>query len=427
MGQAGRPAKPLDPDASHAARLGAELRARRKSRGLTLEAFAAVIGYSPQHVSEVERANASFSGAFVAACDRALGADGQLTSLFPPVVREQAVLRHQRSAARAGLPLGCAAGSHIDAGEDVDPTNRRGLLGAGAATALGGLGVIAAQPAAARDVDPDLPAHWTRLLSLLGRHDAMYGPRDVLDTVCHELRVIADHRRAARGELRTQLMRVESRWAQFAAWLSNDSGQVSKRNAWADHALHLARDADYRDMIAFVHLRQSQWAAQDVNAERAIALAEAALRVSGTSAQTRARCALRAAFGHALADDPTACQRQLAHGEDLMARADCLRVPPWVGRATIRSHVRPDEARCWLWMRPSKAIPLYENVLRDWPRERIRDHGLHQARLAVACARAGELDRAQVEGRKALATTRTTGSAGATRELKRLGAALSAA
>jgi hypothetical protein len=53
MGQAGRPAKPLDPDASHAARLGAELRARRKSRGLTLEAFAAEIGYSPQHVSEV--------------------------------------------------------------------------------------------------------------------------------------------------------------------------------------------------------------------------------------------------------------------------------------------------------------------------------------------------------------------------------------
>jgi hypothetical protein len=75
-------------------------------------------------------------------------------------------------------------------------------------------------------------------------------------------------------------------------------------------------------------------------------------------------------------------------------------------------------------MRPSKAIPLYENVLRDWPRDRVRDHGLHQARLAVACAQAGELDRAEAEGRKALATTRATGSAGATRELKRLATAL---
>jgi len=305
----------------------------------------------------------------------------------------------------------------------VDPTNRRGLLGVSATAALG-LGVAAGAPAAARDTDPELPAHWTQLLSLLGCHDAMYGPREVLDTVRHELRLIADHRQVARRKLQTELMCVESRWAQFAAWLSNDSGQVRSRNAWADHALQLAREADYRDMIAFIRLRQSQWAAQDVDARRAIALAEAALRVPGTSAQTRARCALRAAFGHALANDAAACERHLARGEDLMGRADCLRVPPWVGRATIRSHVRPDEARCWLWMRPSKAIALYENVLRDWPRERVRDHGLHQARLAVACAQAGELDRAEAEGRKALATTRTTGSAGATRELKRLATAL---
>jgi hypothetical protein len=424
MGQAGRPLNPLDPSASAAAKLGADLRAQRLERGLTLQALAAKIGYSPQHISSAELAKSPVSGPFVAACDRALGAGGQLIALMGAVVQEQAARRHAQSIARGGVPVGCATGSPIDAGEDVDPTNRRGLLGVSAAAALGGLGVATAAPAAARDTDPELPAHWTQLLSLLGRHDAMYGPRDVLDIVCHELRLIADHRQVARRQLRTELMCVESRWAQFAAWLSNDSGQVRSRNAWADHALQLAREADYRDMIAFIRLRQSQWAAQDVDARRAIALAEAALRVTGTSAQTRARGALRAAFGHALANDATACERHLAHGEDLMERADCLRVPPWVGRATIRSHVRPDEARCWLWMRPTKAIALYENVLRDWPRERVRDHGLHQARLAVACAQAGELDRAEAEGRKALATTRTTGSAGATRELKRLATAL---
>jgi hypothetical protein len=40
------------------------------------------------------------------------------------------------------------------------------------------------------------------------------------------------------------------------------------------------------------------------------------------------------------------------------------------------------------------------------------------------CVRPGELDRAEAEGGKALATTRTTGSTGATRELKRLATAL---
>jgi hypothetical protein len=46
----GRPPHPLDPDASHAARLGAEIRARRQAHGLTLEGLAALIGFSPQLV-----------------------------------------------------------------------------------------------------------------------------------------------------------------------------------------------------------------------------------------------------------------------------------------------------------------------------------------------------------------------------------------
>lgn len=46
--------------------------------------------------------------------------------------------------------------------------------------------------------------------------------------------------------------------------------------------------------------------------------------------------------------------------------------------------------------------------------------------FALACAGAGELDRARAEGRKALAIVRQTQSATAARELQRLGAALSA-
>jgi len=96
----GRPPKPLNPDASSAARLGAALRARRLETGLTLEALAGLIGFSPQHVSQVELAQASVSGQFVAACDRALDANGSLLALLEPVVYERARERHDRSAAR---------------------------------------------------------------------------------------------------------------------------------------------------------------------------------------------------------------------------------------------------------------------------------------------------------------------------------------
>lgn len=310
----------------------------------------------------------------------------------------------------------------------MGPTNRRGLLGAGAAAALGATGV-SATPSQSSDVDPGLREHWTRLLSLLGSQNAMFGPHEVLAAVHREIGLIAEHRRIARGELRTDLMRVEARWAAFAAWLSNDTGRRPSRDAWMDRALGLAREAGYPDMVALVHMRKSQWAAQALDADRTLAFAETALRVRGISPQTRARCALRAAFGYALANDADACERSLAGAEGSLepVHDPASFVQPWVGRTTIRSHLRPDEARCWLHMRPSRAIPLYENVLRQWPRDQRAMGGLHQARLALACAAAGERERATVESRKALAVARTTGSGRAARELKRLREALAAA
>lgn len=106
----GRPPDALNPDDSSAARLGFEIRSRREGQGLTLGMFADRIGFSPQHVSEVERAKASASRPFVAACDRALGARGVLIDLLPAVVFERASERHDRSArrrrARASTPHG---------------------------------------------------------------------------------------------------------------------------------------------------------------------------------------------------------------------------------------------------------------------------------------------------------------------------------
>jgi transcriptional regulator with XRE-family HTH domain len=61
----------------------------RVARNLTLQALASRIGYSPQHISEVERAQASASKAFVTACDRALDAQGELLALYPAVRIEQ--------------------------------------------------------------------------------------------------------------------------------------------------------------------------------------------------------------------------------------------------------------------------------------------------------------------------------------------------
>jgi transcriptional regulator with XRE-family HTH domain len=432
QGRRGRPPKPLDPTASIAAWLGAELRKHRQEQGLTLQALGTLINYSPQYISEIERAKAPPTQQFIAACDHALNACGRLLALMPAVMNERETQRQERVAARraeANPALRCAAQDR-EAGEDVDPTNRRGLL---AATALGSFGAVAATPvpASARQIDPELSSHWMGFLGILDEHTAAFGHRDVLDRVRRELDLIAEHRKVASGELRVQLLRVEARWTAFAAYLANDTGQSRIRDAWADRALQLAREANYPDLVAYVLMRRSLWATPD--ARRATALADAGYRVRGTATHVRGLCALRAAHGHALANDATSCERSLADARDLLhpsltapKSSEASPLDRLGDREATIPYVAAEEARCWLRLQPRRAITGFENVLREWPRERVRGRGIHQAHLALACAASGEHDRASAEGRKAFAIARATESSVALRELKRLGIALRA-
>jgi hypothetical protein len=273
-------------------------------------------------------------------------------------------------------------------------------------------------------VDPELPAHWAELLTLLGRHAEMFGPRGVWAVVQRELRLIAQHRVAARGELRVALMRVEARWAGFAAWLCHHTGDVRGRTASTDSALWLAHESDDSDMAAFGRGRQSKHAS---DARRAVEYAEDALRIPGASAQTRVFCARYAAVGYARIGDTASCERWLHDADALLEDTDSSVPPSGHGFRVTSSGTRATEARCWLAMAPAKAILLYEDALRDWPRAEVQHGGVQRARLALACAKAGERDRAEAEGAKALVIAKRTGSVTIKRELKQLGVVLQAA
>lgn len=426
----GRPPNPVDPKASHAARLGAELRTKRNAEGLTLEALGDLTGYTPQYVSEVERGKAAPAPPFVAACDRALEMGGALERLLPAAIQEREQKRQDRAAARRArkqaLAFCDATHSEVAGDEDVEPTSRRELLDTAAAAAVSGMAGVAAAPAAAHDIDPELPAHWAEMLRLLGRHVEMFGPRGVIDIVRREARILAAYRDVARGELRTALMRVESRWAAFAAWLSEDTGDAASADAWGDHALHLAREARYPDMVAFARARQSR-SVGERDARRAVELAAAGMGVRGASAQTQAWCARLAALGHARLGDTAACERTLANAYALLEDTDSP-APPWSSgyRVTVAG-TRGDEAACMSHLRPHKAITLYERALQDWGRTEVLHGGLYRSRLAVVCAIAGDRDRAEAEGRRAHAIARATQSKSIERELRRLNTLLHAA
>jgi transcriptional regulator with XRE-family HTH domain len=411
----GRPLKAVDPDASAAAKLGADLRALRVERELTLTQLGDKIGFSTQYISGAELARTTVSARFVAACDRVLGADGALVALLPDVVWEKELRRQQRSNARARLaPSLRPASGHGEGGDDVNPTSRHGLVDAGASAALG-LGTAVA-PAAGRAIDPALPGHLKSLLAILGAHDAAYGPRDVLGTVRRELQVIARDREVARGDLRTDLMRVEARWTIYAAWLCEDTADSRGRVALLDRAVQMAREADHPDLMAWARARQAQW----TDPPRAIRLAEAALRTPRAGAHTRALCAVRAAYAHARIADADTTARLLAEAHELAVQQSAS--PPLPADTPLSGFlVRCWEARCWALLEPAEGVALYDSLLRDWPHAvGRRDRSLYQARLAIACAASRQLDRARAEGRKALMTARATQSATAARELRQL-------
>lgn len=96
----GRPPRPVDPGASSAARLGAEIRSARQRRGLTQQQLARQIGFSTAHLSAVELAYASASEQFVVACEGALDAGGALLELLPAAVYERASKRSRNAARR---------------------------------------------------------------------------------------------------------------------------------------------------------------------------------------------------------------------------------------------------------------------------------------------------------------------------------------
>src|SRR3954468_13719076 len=127
----GRPPKPIAPGApAAAAALGAKLRQLRTDRGLTQLELGQLSGYTPQHISEVERTTSKATAKFVYDCDRALNADGALHKLLGAALEEASLLASQRSEACAGSARGGElASARVDDGartqaDRAAPTDR---------------------------------------------------------------------------------------------------------------------------------------------------------------------------------------------------------------------------------------------------------------------------------------------------------------
>jgi transcriptional regulator with XRE-family HTH domain len=302
---------------------------------------------------------------------------------------------------------------HEEAGAEV-------LAGLGAATR-------AAPAPIPQRLDPEAIGRLLTILMEYVKIDNLLGPAHLLDLMKLHLSFISELLTVASGHVRTELLTVGAKYAEFTGWLHQDAGNQQWAAYWTNHALGWARAADNPLMVSYVLMRMSNQASGLGDAGRTLGLARAALRKQDRlSPHARALVFRQEARAHALSGDSAACARALAAAQEQATAPEDHREDEGAltGYCTP-SYIDGEAADCWMLLgQPHQAVAILEHGLSTWPAPYQRDRGLNVARLAVARAASREPDQACAVAQEAAAIINNTWSARAVAELRRLPALL---
>ncbi|NJP98659.1 helix-turn-helix transcriptional regulator [Nonomuraea sp. FMUSA5-5] len=159
------------------------------------------------------------------------------------------------------------------------------------------------------------------------------GSRPLLPLIHAQLSIVADLARGARGPLADRAVAVLAQYAQFIAWMCQDSRQHAAALAWYDrsHAWALeAGDACLASTTLNMRAHQA-WSLGD--APRCVRLAEASRWHDGRTAHgVQGMAAQMAGRGHAQLGEANQARTRLAEAEDLIRTAaeHPDDEPPWM-------------------------------------------------------------------------------------------------
>ncbi|MGH3450000.1 MAG: hypothetical protein ACRDQW_04585 [Haloechinothrix sp.] len=331
---------------------------------------------------------------------------------------------------------------HLDGREVVVPLNRRLLLQAGIgsfveAFALGQqsdmLRELVQQPDLAERLTITSPAHLQEILihlreqwHALVKTDNLLGPRFALAGVLNQITVVEALRSVLRDEQRLEVVRLGAQYAESAAWLYEDAGNMAQARHWTSRAMEWAYEGDDERMLAWTIFRRSQQAAATPDAAQAIGLVQAARRNEEQLATpTRAAIRVQEAYGHALDGNEQAAQRLLDEAHTWAASDTVGDAHEGHGSYCTPGHIEIQRASCWLTTgRSKKAVTLYEDGLRTLPAVYQRNRAAALSQLAVAYIADGQLEQAASTAHAALPVARSAGSRRIFEEIKGVSAQL---
>jgi transcriptional regulator with XRE-family HTH domain len=341
-------------------------------------------------------------------------------------------LRSQAAAEGLNLPGGESMRillSRWENGHAVPDATYRRLLGAvlhrspadlgfgdGAPAGLPPLAV----PCVGREPTPELVDHLDRLFRELARGDNSLGGAAVLAAAECEARALPALAGRASESVKTDLLRLAGRFAEFCGWLRQDLGDMRAALQWSDLGLRLAQEGQDREQMAYVLMRKSNLASDLGRGREALDFAEAALDVGAElSPQSRAAILRQRALGHALGGNNKECMADVAAAFDALTRFKGVD-----DRASYvtEGFIASEAALCLRHLRtPSAGESFLRPRLASWPQDIPRDRGHALARLAVALVAGGQLEEGADVLSLAAAVAKPTASARLRMEVKQVG------
>jgi transcriptional regulator with XRE-family HTH domain len=385
---------------------GTLLRKCRAEAGISLGELSRLINYSKGYVSKIESGQKPPNAMFAKLCDQALGTDGVLAAAVPPRVSRA---DEQASPDEVWVLALDESGSL----QFAELPRRQVLAGAGALLGY----------AIGRNARPVVDAPTLTVLRASFDHyrklGTMTSPAVVLAPVIahvHTLRTLAGDNPEP---MRSELLLLASRVAEFAGWMSQEAGREADALRWTERAVSLAdgRDPHLRSFALF---RQAEVALYQHDPARTVELARLAQQDVSAGPRILGLAARCEAQGHALAGDVRSFEEALARAADLLSIQEPT-AGPVLGSASVVDEVAL--ARGWALYdlgRPGDAAELLDQQLAVISPAARRARARFGIRRALAHAQNGDIDQACVAAREVLADAAQVDSATIRLDLREL-------
>lgn len=257
------------------------------------------------------------------------------------------------------------------------------------------------------------------LLDGYARADNATGSAPLLSAVTQHLIQLENAARDSRGDLRDQAFALCSRFAEFAGWLSQDSGDLSQAERWTDRALDYLEVLDDSAQRAYVLMRKAAIASELRDHARSLGLVVAAGRASQEHSPTLRTLILRqAAISHALVGEESESRETAEQALELVAETSVEEY----GYCTVPYVLMESGVAAARLRQFDLAADRLAEAAASWRGGSERDRGLCLARFALVQATRGDIDAAcglAMESMSVAATASSARTQGVLRSLER--------